>query len=284
MATTWFWAADSDAPSGTRATHPRPERTQPRTPAHARLLTVSMTVRSYMGQLDDARRLGAACLETWRALGDRHETAVTLVRIADFEAYMGDPVTRTREPGRERRAGRRHSARRRVGFRRILVRRPATSRPGDFDTAERLLEEALAIAQEDGDVHTLQNVLRPLGIIAGERGDAARSHQLRAEAVQAGRAFDDVYGTMGTLIFLAFAAVKRGQAVRGARLLALLIKRWEQQGYRAVGLVGVEDAVTAVKAALRPGGVRGRLDRRGARATWEQVLRLCDSRRGRRDT
>ena len=247
----WYWVHYGMLRQVREWTDAMLAQAQSGTPAYARLLTVRLAISMYSSNVADSRRIGEACLSSWRALDDPHEIAATLVRLAHLEAYGGDPL-RARVLLDE--SQQLVDDDRRVAdaeFPPYLIRASSYKQAGDLDTAERLFDWALVRARQDGDLHTVHNVLRPLGIIAGLRGDMVRSRRVLADAVRAGQTYGCYNCLLGTLAFVGIAAVDGGHLADGVCILAFLMRSWDHSGYQPLGMSGeVEAALERARAVL----------------------------------
>jgi predicted ATPase/DNA-binding CsgD family transcriptional regulator len=269
LALTWYWAFRCLMRQAREWNDRLLAIAQPNTSAHARLLTMKLIVTSFMNDLAAARRVGDACLEAWRALGDRYQYALACERLAHAEAYMGDPERAVALLAEMEAASDDPRLAADLEHPPILTRAAAAKQAGDYDTAVPLFEQTLSMARADGDLHTQQMALRPLGIIAGQRGDLVRSQQLLVESVRVCHQLGDALCGRGSVVFVAFAAADAGQAVRATRLLALLTKLWERDGHRNMGLVGVEASLDRARADLGDEAFNIAWDE-GRAMTWEQ--------------
>jgi predicted ATPase/class 3 adenylate cyclase len=90
----------------------------------------------------------------------------------------------------------------------------------DMARAESLSAEAIALAQETGDVRGEAVTLTNLAYARTIDGDLAGSESLLEDALRAVRSIDDSYGIATCLNDLALHAVRRGDVDRAAELLA----------------------------------------------------------------
>ena len=253
-AISWYWAIRSRLRQARELTRRLLRRAPPGTPAQARLLAASAIVAGFMGNLPEGRQFGEQSLEVWRALGDRYQIAMALGRLANIEAYIGDP----------RRAGalldelEATSDDPRISDNLehplILLRAQAAKQAADYDAAVPLLERGLAFAYADDDPHTIQAMLRPLGIIAGQRGDHVMAVRLLAEAARVGASLGDRPCTQGAVAFAAMEAVEIGLPERATPLLGLLTRLWEEAGHRGTGIPGAEAAIERCRELLGHAG------------------------------
>jgi DNA-binding CsgD family transcriptional regulator len=186
----------------------------------------------------------------WCAIGDQYQAALVKARLAHAEAHLGDPrLTGPMLDEIESLADDSWLAND-LDQPPIVDRAQAAKQLGDAATAVPMYERALAMCREAGDLHSTQMCLRPLGIMAGWRGDHSAALRLLAEAVSVGATLDDRSCTLASLAFVAYEAVEIGRPEDATRLLALLTKLWTQAGHRAMGMTGFDEAIERCRATL----------------------------------
>ena len=94
-------------------------------------------------------------------------------------------------------------------------------------------------------------MLRPLGIMAGRRGDHVAALRLLAEAVSVGATLDDRSCALAAVAFAAIEAVEIGQPELRHALLALLTKTLEAGRASRHGHSGFEEAIERCRATPR---------------------------------
>jgi predicted ATPase/DNA-binding SARP family transcriptional activator/uncharacterized protein HemY len=103
---------------------------------------------------------------------------------------------------------------------------------GDYQRAQQIYQESLAIYRQQGDDLGMAGVLKQLGIVAGSLGEYDEARRLFQEALELYRATGDQYGIANTLNDLGIVADRTGQYAEAQRLYqeCLVIRR--QIGHR----------------------------------------------------
>ena len=123
----------------------------------------------------------------------------------------------------------------------------------DYDEAERLQTESLALAREEADAHGIAAALCELGMVARRRRDFARSVQLIEESLARYRELGDEAGIAWALLNLGSSVGDNGDLLRSTALLTDALTHAEARG----DLRSIAIAQALLGAALR---VRGELD------------------------
>jgi len=207
-----------------------------------------------MGNQAEAAQRTEEAVAAWRALGDRDRLAEALARAAEVYGRMSGSLDRAKALLEE--SQRLSSDTRRGGdldHSLICLHALAIWGSGDLDSARPLFEQSLAMGRADGDVHTIQFVLRYLGLLARQRGDVEQARTQYCEALTLAREFGDPNCMMYELAGLAYLAVDVEQGERAARLLAAVGRQHEVTGSALAagfGAAGFEESVATVRALL----------------------------------
>ncbi len=102
----------------------------------------------------------------------------------------------------------------------------------DYDAAERLLEQALALSQECGDGAVVSCSLTRLGSLALARGDFARAATLASAGLERARALGDRWGAAFALHVLGLVERTLGHVEQASELLAQSLAQFRALGER----------------------------------------------------
>jgi hypothetical protein len=207
----------------------------------------------HRGDLTSAARLAEEAIAAWRALGDRHQVAVALARLAEAEGRMGAP-DRVHALLAES-LGLSGDALLLADLERpfIIITAEAAAVAGDLPTATVMYEQGLALGRAECDLHTMSLALRGLGLLARQQGDEESTRRLHLEAVELAATLGDYPCTANALAGLAFVAADTESSERQARLLAAVARSRELSGMPPVssdGLRTFDESVATVRAAL----------------------------------
>jgi predicted ATPase/class 3 adenylate cyclase len=252
-ACTWFWLLRSYLLQGRERVARLLERAPRGSCAHARALLVASGMDRHRGDLTSAARLAEEAIAAWRALGDRHQVAVALARLAEAEGRMGAP-DRVHALLAES-LGLSGDALLLADLERpfIIITAEAAAVAGDLPTATVMYEQGLALGRAECDLHTMSLALRGLGLLARQQGDEESTRRLHLEAVELAATLGDYPCTANALAGLAFVAADTESSERQARLLAAVARSRELSGMPPVssdGLRTFDESVATVRAAL----------------------------------
>ncbi|MDR7531996.1 MAG: tetratricopeptide repeat protein, partial [Armatimonadota bacterium] len=127
---------------------------------------------------------------------------------------------------------------------------------GDFTLARALLEEALAIHRRKADKWGIANVAGNLAVMVFREGDPAAARAMVTESLQIFRELGDVRERASDLQLLGILAAERGQAARAARILGAVEAARDSVGAPFArierALYDYERHVTMIREALGP--------------------------------
>jgi tetratricopeptide (TPR) repeat protein len=139
----------------------------------------------------------------------------------------------------------------------------------DYDQAETLYQQSLALRRDLGDRPGVAALLNNLGIIARHRGDYALARRLHEESCAMRREMSDRAGLAGALNNLGILATTLDDLAGAAACFREAAALWDDLG----DALNVAYAVLNLGTALRRGG-----DLDGALACYEECLSLCRER------
>ena len=125
---------------------------------------------------------------------------------------------------------------------------------GDFERADRLYGEALALQQEGGDTVGVAQALTGLAVIARQRGDLETAQRRHQEALEAWRAAGDAPGVAVALLDLGLVRLLAGEYEHARETLAESLAAFRSLRYDAgianvlqsLGLIAMDTGETAL--------------------------------------
>jgi DNA-binding CsgD family transcriptional regulator len=105
----------------------------------------------------------------------------------------------------------------------------------DFEECRRASLAGVAMSREVGDLWCLELHLRSLAYAEWQLGRPDAAERALLECLAIDRRLDDVWHLAWSMETLAWVAVDRGRLERGARLLGIAARLWEQSGSRLAG-------------------------------------------------
>jgi tetratricopeptide (TPR) repeat protein len=213
-----FWATN-DPDEATRWLTAAFER-EAEVPAvlHARALRVHGGMSNVLGTFEQAEQLFLQSLAEFEALGDERGVAILRHRLATSARMRGD-LERAEELAEQALAGHRLS-----GFRRgeaqalTMLAYLALLRERDADRAVELLEQAAAIAEEDGYRWWLAGVCSDIALISLDTGNAAAAEPWALRGLGLAEGIGDRRGLVVGLALLAEIAAAAGEPERAGRV------------------------------------------------------------------
>ena len=156
----------------------------------AQALIAASTLAWHQGDYDGVGPLAEKALMISRELGDKVGVAEALCRLGELRTMTGDHIAAWSLFEQSRAAWGESGAKRGViQSLNVPLHDLATlaCEQGDYDSAERLFEEALEIAQEHGNIMDIVHHLSGLGHVARGRGDYDSAHSFYDESLTAAR-------------------------------------------------------------------------------------------------
>jgi predicted ATPase/DNA-binding CsgD family transcriptional regulator/transcriptional regulator with XRE-family HTH domain len=137
---------------------------------------------------------------------------------------------------------------------------------GNFEECRRASLEGVAMSRDVGDLWCLELHLRSLAYAEWQLGRADAAERALRECLAIDRKLDDVWHLAWSTETLAWIAVDRGRLERGARLLGVAARLWEQTGSRLAGPWQVRhaSAVERLRERLGEGRLSSELQAGGA--------------------
>jgi len=201
-------------------------------------LWVCAAVAATQGDLEQARRHAHACVS--RAEHERDLAAAgygrhVLGTVAMLEHDDQTAINRLTEAIGWHRATGELTPGLLVGLPQLAV---VYDRTGERQQARDLLNEAITVCNEAGELWARSIAVHVLGVVDYGAGDLDAAWAHARDALRTKRVFGDVTGIAMCLELLAWVSAKRGDAVRAARLLGAAQENWSLYGLAHAGHVG----------------------------------------------
>ncbi|HYC59662.1 MAG TPA: BTAD domain-containing putative transcriptional regulator [Thermoanaerobaculia bacterium] len=214
----WHWYYSIAWGEGLRWTTRVLERSSPAvTPARASVLTAAGTFAAYLGDLSSGRNWLEEGETMWRALGDDRELALNLSAQAQLLATAGELDAAAARAEESLRLARSTGSSWEIGYCLTNAAAFVAQSRGEFETADRYLQEAELLFSDGGHPLGLPFVLSTRALLALRRRDHAAAARLALKALPVTRVRSDVWFSSRALRVLAYTTTN--DPVRAARLL-----------------------------------------------------------------
>jgi len=222
------------------------------TRARGMALRAAAHLTRHGGDLDEARRLGEECLDTFRSLDDPdgipaalNGLGITALARGDYESALAYLRAGLEELRRKDIPVARAATLDNIGAALRCV--------GRLDEASETLHAALEVSREAGDRRTEGATLNNLGLLATRAGDVGGAARWGRESLAVYTALRFAEGQLDALETLAAVEVAAGRPYEALQMLTVVERERRQLGGAVLGLERrqqLESAVAAARAAL----------------------------------
>jgi predicted ATPase len=213
---------------------------------HARAMFAAGVLASTQGDLGECIQLHERCLATYRELGDRWGTVVTLVSLGSqyvssqqfdrARSALEESLRIWRELGDQ------------AGFARSLSNLAYVARSqGHFDESRGLYQQAASLFEGMGDPLSRAWSVNHEGDVARDQGDLSSASELYGAALSAFQALEDEWGIGSSLADLAAIARQRGSHGPAGRLYREALARFVHLDHRR-GIVRMLESLACLAA------------------------------------